>query len=312
MAASQTQSLYSSLQLTHKVVQTSSGSDVHCYISDLGPDAPILALIHGYPQSAYEHITANTKRSVGRALLEALSVVFDTTASQTPRKVVLAGHDRGARISHRLTVDFTFPTETPSFYSTLNLVVVGTVLLDIIPTLQQWQAFSDPVVCSGAFHWPLLANPDVATDLILAYGGDRWCKTAHTRLAGPNPESIGRVSANNALDIYAELFRERETIYYTALDYAAGAAPEADEQKEDQKAGRKVGVPLLVIFSEARLGSSVDVAGVWKDWIADGVDLEGYGVGEGRGHYLPEEAYEIVSPKIATFINKVTGSASLA
>lgn len=54
MAAAQTQSLYSSLNLTHNVTKTSSGSEVHSYISDLGPDKPILTLIHGYPQSAYE------------------------------------------------------------------------------------------------------------------------------------------------------------------------------------------------------------------------------------------------------------------
>ena len=54
MAAAKTQSLYSSLKLTHNVTRTSSGSEVHSYISDLGPENPILTLIHGYPQSAYE------------------------------------------------------------------------------------------------------------------------------------------------------------------------------------------------------------------------------------------------------------------
>jgi hypothetical protein len=54
MAAAKTQSLFSSLNLKHNVTKTSSGSEVHSYISDLGPDKPILTLIHGYPQSAYE------------------------------------------------------------------------------------------------------------------------------------------------------------------------------------------------------------------------------------------------------------------
>lgn len=54
MAAANTQALFKSLNLTHTVTKTSSGSEVHSYTSDLGPDAPILTLIHGYPQSAYE------------------------------------------------------------------------------------------------------------------------------------------------------------------------------------------------------------------------------------------------------------------
>jgi hypothetical protein len=53
-AAAKTKSLFSSLNLSHNVTKTSSGSEVHSYISDLGPHKPILTLIHGYPQAAYE------------------------------------------------------------------------------------------------------------------------------------------------------------------------------------------------------------------------------------------------------------------
>ncbi|KAJ9502967.1 hypothetical protein H2202_001119 [Exophiala xenobiotica] len=345
MAAAQTtRSLYSSLGLTHNVSKTSSGSEVHSYISDLGPDMPILTLIHGYPQSAYEWrrlpgygistpikdkdaINANTKRSVGGALLEALSAAFNTTTNTTssstakaPRKVILGGHDRGARICHRLAVDFSHPSESqsgskskspPSVYSTLNLTVIGTVLLDIIPTLEQWRAFSDPAIAQGYFHWPLLANAELAVDMISAYGGARWCRSAHLRISGPNPQSAAKIQADNALDVYAELFDDKDTLYYTSLDYAAGAAPEAEEQRRDQEADRKVAVPILVMFSKARLGARIDVKGIWSGWVnkdmlrRDGESYEGFGVGDGYGHYLPEEAYEIVCPKIEEFVKKV-------
>jgi len=55
-AAERTQSLFKGQGLSHNVTKTSSGSEVHSYISDLGPDTPILTLIHGYPQSAYEYV----------------------------------------------------------------------------------------------------------------------------------------------------------------------------------------------------------------------------------------------------------------
>ncbi|KAJ9610289.1 hypothetical protein H2200_005066 [Cladophialophora chaetospira] len=336
MAAAKTQSLYSSLKLKHNVTKTSSGSEVHSYISDLGPDKPILTLIHGYPQSAYEwryvvpllhgkvslfvpelpgygistpivgDATVNTKRSVGTALLEALADVFDTKSSSGPRKIILGGHDRGARLCHRLSVDFSHPPESSkNSYKGLNLTVIGTILLDIVPTKEQWNKFSDPVIAQGYFHWPMLANAELATQMISAFGGANWARGAHTRIAGPNPLSQERITKDGALDIYAELFDKEETLYYSALDYAAGAAPEATEQEEDQKAGRKVGVPLLVFFSKAKLGARTDVEGIWKDWVGKGVDYEGVGVGEGYGHYLPEEAYDIVVPKIEEFLKKV-------
>jgi hypothetical protein len=185
------------------------------------------------------------------------------------------------------------------------------VLLDIIPTLEQWRAFSDPAIAQGYFHWPLLANAELAVDMMSAYGGARWCRSAHLRISGPNPQSAAKIQADNALDVYAELFDTAETLYYTSLDYAAGAAPEAEEQSRDQEADRKVGVPILVMFSKARLGARIDVKGIWSGWVDkdmlrnDGESYEGFGVGDGYGHYLPEEAYEIVCPKIEEFVKKV-------
>lgn len=197
------------------------------------------------------------------------------------------------------------PDSSPSLYKDLNLTVIGTICLDIIPTKEQWNAFADPVIAQGYFHWPMLANAEIATEMLSAYGGGRWAREANTRIAGPNPKSIERITKDGAVDVYAELFDKKETLYYTALDYAAGAAPEATQQEEDQKAGRKVGVPLLVFFSKAKLGARTDVAEVWKGYVGEGVAYEGVGVGEGYGHYLPEEAYDIVVPKIEEFLGKI-------
>ncbi|KAL2434374.1 hypothetical protein ABEF95_005357 [Exophiala dermatitidis] len=348
MAAAQTQALYQSRLLSHQVTETSLGSQIHSYVSDGGPDTPILTLIHGYPQSAYifRHVASllchkvslfvpelpgygistpiedrsrNDKRSVGTALLEALSKVFNTTAtsSSSPRRIILGGHDRGARIAHRLAVDFSHPpsnSSSSSLFQTLNLAVIGTVLIDIIPTLSQWQAFSDPKTVTGYFHWPLLANADLATAMITAYWGGNWCREAHKRIAGSNPQSWDRIASNNALDIYGVLFAKRDTIYYSCLDYEAGATTDTTQQEEDQQAGRKIQVPLLVLYSKAKLGATVDVEAVWRNWIqpppegsGSGSDhfYEAYGVGDGYGHYLPEEAYDIVGEKIAEFLKKV-------
>ena len=316
--AAKTLELFTEQQgLKHNITETSSGSSVHSYTSDLGPDTPVLTLIHGYPQSAYEWrymapllkdkvslfvpelpgygistpAKEHSKKAVGGALLEALEAVFGK------RKVILGGHDRGARIVHRLAVDM---DDYP------NLEFLGVFMLDIVPTLQQWRAFADPAIATGYFHWPLLANPELATEMITAYGGGKWARSANQRLAGPDDIGKERVAANGGLDVYGELFDKKDTIYYTCLDYKQGAAPEAKQQEEDQKNGKKISIPTTAMFSRSKLGSTQDVATIWKDWVQQGVFYEGIQAEKGRGHYLPEEAYEHVTEAMTAFIKRVT------
>jgi pimeloyl-ACP methyl ester carboxylesterase len=317
--AEKTQTFFESSSFKTDTTPTSSGSTITSYTSDLGPSTPILTLIHGYPQSAYEyrylapalksHISlfipelpgygistptkTHSKRAVGTALLEALVSVFGKG-----RTVILGGHDRGARICHRLAVDR---------LSFTDMNIVGVMMLDIVPTWVQWQAGANPLVASGYFHWPMLANPQIATNLLMAYGGDRWARDANTRLAGPDEAAKAKVAADGAIDVYAELFKKKETIYYSSEDYAAGAREDVDEQKKDQADGRKIDIPTLVMFSKAKLGSTQDVALVWQDWIREGTPYTPVGVGGNRGHYLPEEASNDVLTALETFLKQVIG-----
>ena len=299
--------------LKQSFVETSE-SKVCCYTSDLG-SGPILTLIHGYPQSAFiwRHVVpslrkkvslfipeipgygistpckSHTKKVVGSALLEALTKTFNLK----DRKVILGGHDRGARICHRLAVD----------KDEFDVNIVGAVLLDIVPTKAQWDAFSNPAICAGYFHWPLLANVQTAVNMLEAYGGGRWCREAHSRIAGSNEAGVQRLKSENAIEVHAELFEDRETLVATCEDYAAGSTPEYEAQAEDQKNGRKIQIPTLVMFSTAKLGARIDVARIWESWVERG-KLKAVGVGDGYGHYLPEEAADWVETAVADFVNQ--------
>lgn len=124
-------------------------------------------------------------------------------------------------------------------------------------------------------------------------------------LAGPSKEGIARVHDMGGVDVYADLFESESTVRYSCEDYKAGAFEDVEEQGKDQEAGRKIGVPTLVMFSKARLGRTQDVERVWREWIHEGVEYRGVGVGEERGHYLPEEAFEVVEEEVGKFIDKV-------
>ncbi|KAK0611879.1 alpha/beta hydrolase [Immersiella caudata] len=317
----QSHNFFPSLQ--RNVTPTSSGSTVVSYTSDLG-HGPILTLIHGYPQSAFiwRHVvplllnrvslfipelpgygistpaSQHSKRVVGLTLLEALqSTIFSSPSS--PRSLILGGHDRGARICHRLVVD---KSDIPP-----SLSLVGTILLDIIPTKSQWDKFSNPDIAQGYFHWPLLANVEIATKMLMAYGGGNWARDANLRLMGKGEEARSRMMTDGAVEVYAEVFEREETIRGSCEDYSWGAGREYREQEEDQREGRKIGIPVLVMFSSEGLGGRIDVEAEWRDWIEEGVEYEGIGIGPGVGHYLPEEAYDVVSEKVLEFLGKHGG-----
>ncbi|KAK4445911.1 alpha/beta hydrolase [Podospora aff. communis PSN243] len=317
----ETRNFFPSLQ--RNVTPTSSASTVVSYTSNLG-HGPILTLIHGYPQSAliWRHVVPallnrvslfipelpgygistpaaeHSKKVVGLALLEALQSTIPSSPT-SPRNLILAGHDRGARICHRLVVD---QSDLPA-----SLTLVGAIFLDIIPTKSQWDKFSNPDIAQGYFHWPLLANVELATKMLMAYGGGNWARDANTRLMGKSEEARARMMGDGAVDVYAALFEKEETLRGSCEDYSWGAGREYREQERDQEEGRKIGVPLLVMFSKEGLGGRIDVEKEWRDWVAKGVEYEGVAIGPGVGHYLPEEAHDVVSEKVLEFLGKHGG-----
>ena len=89
---------------------------------------------------------------MGDAILSALETVFSLSSAQkTP--IILVGHDRGARVAHRLAVDFANPS-----FSTFPVVsqfdLQGLILIDILPLTVQWTVMAtDPSAATAYFHW---------------------------------------------------------------------------------------------------------------------------------------------------------------
>jgi hypothetical protein len=141
--------------------------------------------------------------------------------------------------------------------------------------------------------------------MIKAYGGHKWAMGAFSRIQGGSEIGRKRFASDNAWEVYAQLFDKEETIIGSCEDYASGAQPEVTAQTEDQKNGKKIAIPTVVMFSKAKLGSTADVAEIWKDWIEPGTDYEAIAVGDGHGHYLPEEACDWVADALKKFVEKV-------
>ncbi|KIV90854.1 hypothetical protein PV10_05460 [Exophiala mesophila] len=281
----------------------------------------ILVLLHGYPQSSYifrwlipllpSHLplfvpdlpgygesTANSsthdKRTVGNTILEALEKSLPDRGSER-QKIIIAGHDRGARVCHRLAVD---AADISSFD------IVSVILLDIVPTAAQWDTLTIPRMAASRFHWTFLANVEIATKLITSRGGGLWCSELIHRWAGSNEKRRARLLNPEDLEVYCHHFNKEAVVRASCEDYRAGALEDDDLQRQDQKVGNKIRIPTLVVYSEAYLGAAYDVEATWKAWCDESTTLETKPIGDGAGHFLPEEAPEETAAIVNTWIKQ--------
>jgi pimeloyl-ACP methyl ester carboxylesterase len=175
--------------------------------------------------------------------------------NDSEKPLILVGHDRGARICHHLSVHNPEPTK---------LAILGTVLLDIVPTLVQFQTFSSPTASmvrisdfdpsaqnldlssnvhhsqKGSFHWPFLATAHIAVPMIRAFGGDQWIHVCLDRWVGKGASSRAKLREHGAWDVYAETFKDEKVVAATCDDYRAGGVEDAEEQEKDQREGNKI------------------------------------------------------------------------
>lgn len=113
------------------------------------------------------------------------------------------------------------------------------------------------------------------------------------RWAGSNARGLGSLKSDNALEVYGNFFTQPHVIHASNEDYAAGATVDVEMQGEDQREGRKVRVPIFLIYSEGYLGSRYDVPKVWEEWVERASLIGSCRLGEGVGHFGVEEAPEV-------------------
>jgi haloacetate dehalogenase len=191
----------------------------------------------------------------------------ETMAALGFERFAVAGHDRGARVAHRLASDHPERIERVA-------------LLDIVPTLYRFETI-DQKAATVSYHWFFLIQP----------GG------LPERLIGAEPEfflrhMLGTWARDPAVvepEIFAEYlrcFENPETIRATCDEYRAGASIDLKHDRADR--GRLLTMPLLVLRGErSSQGSGYDVLAVWREH-AETVS----GQGIASGHFLPEEAPE--------------------
>lgn len=177
----------------------------------------------------------------------------------------VAGHDRGARVVHRLCLDH--PER-----------VRRACVMDIAPTLTMYRQ-TDMAFAAAYFHWFYLIQPYDLPERMISADPEGWIR----HCLGAWGKSGMEVFPPEALAEYVRCF-DPAAIHATCEDYRASATIDLEHDAADEEA--RIDCPLLVLWGDKGVvHRTYDVLQVWRRH-AEKV--------EGRalpcGHFLPEEA----------------------
>jgi haloacetate dehalogenase len=191
------------------------------------------------------------------------------------------GHDRGARVTHRLTLDHPDAVERAA-------------VLDILPTLTMYER-TDRRFASIYWHWFFLIQPAPFPETLLGAAIEPFLRA---QLRGQ--VQSGAVSAE-AFDAYLGAARDPEVVRGWCEDYRAAATIDLVHDRADRDAGRRVGCPLLVLWGGRNpvWEQFGDPLAIWREHAAGEVRGEALDC----GHFLPEEAPERTLHLLEAFLS---------
>jgi haloacetate dehalogenase len=250
-----------------------------------GGSGPPLLLLHGYPNNhalwyavaarlaERYHVVLADLRGYGdsslpdpgpklinyslRVMAEDMIEVMENLGHQ---RFFLVGHDRGARLSHRLCLDH--PDR-----------VMKLCLLDMLPNYYAWTN-TNRSRATVAWHWLFMAQPEPFPETMISAVSAEW----FLKTSGGN-----RNAPKIVLDEYIRCFTKK-TITGACRDYRAFATIDFEMDSADKD--RQIGMPLLILWGTRGAPPTQEYPTVWSKFASNLVDAQPLPT----GHYLMEEA----------------------
>lgn len=274
-----------------------------------GGVGPPLLLLHGYPQTHVEwhkiapklaeHYTVVAPDLRGYGDSEKppasegdLSVYCKRTTAQDQVEVMaelgfelfhLVGHDRGARVAHRMALDH--PERVKTFTS-----------LDVVPSQAAFDHM-DSQLSFAWFHWHLMRQPSPLPETLIGNSAKVYLDFLLEQWT-----AIDGSITDEAYAEYLRCFNNPETIRATCLDYRG---IELDLQHDEIDRGNKLTCPVLLLWGSNmakrpgwQTGASLDMLTVWRE---RAVDVRGKPLD--CGHFLPEELPEETMAELLAFLS---------
>lgn len=260
----------------------------------VGGSGPPLVMLHGFPQThlmwhkVAPHLARRFNvvlpdlRGYGRSGKPATAPDLPPHAAYAKRAMAadvvalmeglgherfrLVGHDRGARVAHRLAMDHPEGVER-------------LCLMDIVPTRHFYDTVTQ-ATATAYFHWFFLIQPAPFPERYLGHDPEFFLR-AFLRGLGPTGDAF----PETVIQEYLKPLRDPATIHALCEDYRAGATLDHRHEGEDAAAGRRIACPTLLLWGARGLvGRAYDPMEVWRPLCAD---LRGQALP--CGHFLPEE-----------------------
>ena len=180
-------------------------------------------------------------------------------------RFLVAGHDRGGRVAHRMALDHAGKVQKVA-------------VLDIVPTAK-FYANVTQASATAYWHWFFLIQPAPMPEKVME----------------SNPNVMGPGNADTPTGREYRRARTPEAIHGQCEDYRAGATIDLQHDREDN--GKKVACPLLALWArQGPMGRIYDVLATWKERATDvrGKELPG-------GHNLPDLSPKEVTVELLAF-----------
>lgn len=250
-------------------VRVADGVSLHAAVG--GSGTPVL-LLHGFPQThlmwrsvaadlvADHAVVAADLRGYGASsappedgpgTYSARTMGRDAVALMRELghdRFALVGHDRGGLVGVRAALDH------PE-------VVTHLGVLDVLPTLDSWEVLQGRSA-AVAFHLYLMAQPPGLPEALVAGAPDAFF--------GHFLDAWGDGSAWLPDDVRAEYLRaSRERVTSVVADFRASAGVDADDDRADRDAGRRLTMPVGVLQQDWGGALGFDPVARWAAWAPD-------------------------------------------
>jgi haloacetate dehalogenase len=229
----------------------------------------VLPDLRGYGDSSKPGYSPQSRdysfRAMGQDMLEVMSRLGHAS-------FMAAGHDRGGRVLHRMCLDH------PD-------AVQKAAVLDIAPTLTMYDD-TNMAFATRYVWWFLQIQPAPMPEHLISLDPGYYLRD-HLAVQGKTPGAV----TPEAMAEYIRCYCCRGTIRAACEDYRAAAGIDLDQDRVDQRAGRKIRAPVLALWgAKATVGQMWDVLATWRAKSEASVEGEALPC----GHLIPEEQPDLV------------------
>ncbi|KAK1975152.1 Alpha/Beta hydrolase protein [Colletotrichum cereale] len=238
----------------------------------------ILIDIRGYGKSSKPgDVASYAKSAMAR---DCVSVMDDLGYANKP--FFVCAHDRGARVAHKLCVDF--PDR-----------VRKAIFLDISPTLVMYKT-TDFEFAKAYFHWFFLIQQEPLPENLINASPRQFLELF---MGGRQPKALEIFDKDN-FEYYASVMEQPAAVHSMCNDYRASATLDLEEAEADLEAGRLIRSPLMVLWGKhGVIEKCFEAVKDWQEVTSKDVSVKGSSVDS--GHYIPEQAPEVVVKAITEF-----------